>query len=164
LILGVSADRATQFCSQNPTQLCCSATSNIVTPNTSTVAATQPTNTGNAPVTGATVSNTAGTPQSSSGVNPLFIGAGVVGAALIAIVGSAFFFMRKPSEEVGSRTAPTNEYYEDSAAGKGAGVAVAMGGAPEPSKSDNMEVIFEYQANLFDELSLSIVLVYVRCW
>lgn len=76
----------------------------------------------------------------SNGVNPLYIGAGAIGAAILAIVISVLVFVSKSKKA--KSTSP-------------AAAAIASK-SDEMDSSETMQVMFEYQANLFDELTLNV--------
>jgi hypothetical protein len=150
---------AETFCTANPTALCCTAQSNLIVSGTVTsVALSTPTNavppgslTATSEITESTSISTASSAgnnaasngsSGSSGINPLFIGAGAIGVALIIILASALFFMNS-QKKAKSLVSPT----------LGAPVEKLD---PVMVADETMEVVFEYQANLFDELSLRI--------
>jgi hypothetical protein len=106
-----------------------------------------------------TPSNAAST-SSSTIISPLLIGAAALGVALVAVLGSVLYFMTKRSRRASvaaSRSKKTQSFYNtkqgygnepaESTVGRGVSMAPTEGG-------DTMECVFEYKANLFDELTL----------
>jgi hypothetical protein len=145
---GLGGAEGDQFCTANPRELCCTATTNVVSSNTTATALPSPSQASSpdsltftssatvAPTPTTSVSSVAESSNSNQGgVNPLFIAAGAVGLALIAILACALFFMTKQKPK--PVTTPKQEQMD----------VVPV--------EETMEVVFEYQANLFDELSLS---------
>ncbi|KAJ3252158.1 hypothetical protein HK103_001811 [Boothiomyces macroporosus] len=162
---------ATAYCNeQKNAPLCCNPNSPLtIQANAATVASSAPTAapaagsdnaaSGNSTgVTGAGVNGAAVvTPQasatssaqtstaaSSSVLSPLVIGGAAFGLALIAVFGAMLFIASRKK----SSTAPKSS--------KAASVPAAApigGGEPE---EETLECVFEYQANLFDELTLEV--------
>jgi hypothetical protein len=154
---GIGGAEADTYCRSNPTQLCCTATQNLVPSNSTATATALPSPsqasspdalTSAAPSSSAAptsspqpqpsspqTSTTAENKTNEGGINPLFIGAGAIGLTLVAILAVALFFMTKRKPKV-----------EQAAGG--------VKGVPPVSETETMEVVFEYQANLFDELTL----------
>ncbi|KAJ3306800.1 STIP1 y and U box-containing protein 1 [Kappamyces sp. JEL0829] len=91
------------------------------------------------------------TSTASGGISPLIIGAGALGVALIAVLASVLFFMTKKGQLKDSNSASNMtelHNYDIPPA------AAPIGGAPVGPET--MECVFEYKANLFDELSLNV--------
>ncbi|KAJ3305590.1 hypothetical protein HDV03_001235 [Kappamyces sp. JEL0829] len=106
----------------------------------------------------------ASTPPSSSGsspgaVSPIIIGAGALGVALIAVLASVLFFMTRKGT---LKHTGTEESGDDGSRPMSPKPKAIPQSAPVSSKfADNMppetlECIFEYKANLFDELTIAV--------
>ncbi|KAI8914254.1 hypothetical protein EDD86DRAFT_198874 [Gorgonomyces haynaldii] len=126
---------ATTFCQSNSQNTCCAT---IAAKQTSSVApaATAPVTSSSA-TTAPTAASAAAT-STQDAINPLIIGGAVGGAALLAIVGVTIYYAFGKKKK--SSTSPTGKTYSQS----------------EPAQmAETMMVIYDYQANLFDELTLN---------
>ena len=133
-------DQATQYCNSNPQALCCTSTTNII-PVSSTNSTVPP----SASATPSVDDNAVAGGSKSSVVNPLFIGLAALGVVLIVLIASAVYFFKRPKNKGNNRKIGSNTKHESFASS-------AVGG-------NQMEAIFDYQANLFDELTLSTIFV-----
>jgi hypothetical protein len=157
---GVGGGQADGFCAANGSELCCTATQNVIAGTTTATSlpspsqASSPDNLGNSSVGPSLSTSVLGvsatdspTPQPNAntesanqgGVNPLFIAAGAIGVILVAILGAALFFMTKRVPKQPPSSVPQEKM------------------EPIVAVEETMEVIFEYQSNLFDELTLGMV-------
>ncbi|KAJ3368695.1 STIP1 y and U box-containing protein 1 [Kappamyces sp. JEL0680] len=163
-----NAADGTKYCSTNASDICCTSNSNVVgagsgnstvaTSSTAPVATDVPPSI-NPNITAAATSDSVPAPTTtassqtstaSGGISPLIIGAGALGVALIAVLASVLFFMTKKGQLKDSNSASNMtelHNYDIPPA------AAPIGGAPVGPET--MECVFEYKANLFDELSLS---------
>lgn len=152
---GVDQAASEAFCKANPNKLCCTASSNEVSAPTSNQS-TPSQNSGN-----------------SKGINPLFIGAAAIGISLIIIMVTALFLMSRRIKTKQNEYSPdyNQKSYRDSkepiSQSRNQDLQFSPTQQFQPSqyektqsqgeREENMEVVFEYAANLFDELTLSIL-------
>lgn len=146
---------AAKYCTTNKSALCCTATSNSLLDNpvnpVNTINSTLSTTNSNTTIESTTTVDTSlaaatqdssNSSTSSGGISPLLIGAAAVGCALAILLIAVLFFMRRKS----------NLKKVENMENRSSGVPL---GATVPS-NDTMECVFEYSANLFDELTLSV--------
>lgn len=140
------ASDATAFCVKSPNSLCCTAAKNLVGNGTTspTVALSTLSGSVTLPTSDATASpsvNSTATSasaqtsgQSSSPVNPLLIGAGALGVALIAVLASVLFFMAKKGnmKNASLKEIPTKD----------------SSGIAGSTQQETMECVFEYKGKL----------------
>lgn len=171
---------ATAYCQSNANALCCTSPSNLVGVSPSAAPSTSTnTTTSTAPLTAplttstpssinpnsdsistdesssssssATPSSTAEASSSPPGgslpFSPFVIGAVALGLALVAVIGSVIYFRNKKKE--------VSDGAQDEYNGKPMMAASGATGLDD-SKADTMECVYEYKANLFDELSLEV--------
>lgn len=143
---------AAAFCKTDPTAICCTATKNILPASnqssTSTATAvSSPTNNNNttSEVSPTAVTADAANPSSGSTVSPLLIGAAALGLALVAVLASVLYFMTKKKTD--DQMHPGDEVLDK------VGNRKSLIGE---ENSETMECVFEYKANLFDELTLEV--------
>jgi hypothetical protein len=112
---GREGQQGVEFCANNPLEFCCSATSNLIPPIQPTV------------------------PKQESSVNPIFIGAGIIGGGLIVLLILTLIFVRKkvPTQPKATQSILVEKEEED--------------------QVDVLECMFEYKATLLDELDLGIL-------
>ncbi|KAI8897280.1 hypothetical protein BC833DRAFT_594435 [Globomyces pollinis-pini] len=84
--------------------------------------------------------------------NPLYIAAAAIGIAVVAILGTALYFMFKRKPEDRDRDiAPSNNYNDAPPA------AAPMFNSPPPVEGEEtLEVAYEYISTLFDEITLNV--------
>ena len=138
-------EQADQFCQQNSQALCCTSTTNIIAAANTTQSID--------PKAAATTS-TAGSSGKSSVVNPLFIGLAAMGVILIVIIASAVYFIRRKKTGINSSGSRKYDSKRDTF-GSSAPNSKHESQISSAPNSGVMEAIFDYQANLFDELTLS---------
>jgi hypothetical protein len=110
---GREGTQGDEFCTSNPLELCCSATSNVIPPIQPAV------------------------PKREDGVNPIFIGAGIIGGGLVFLLILTLIFIRKK--------VPTQPQVSKS---------ILVEREEEIEESSVLECMFEYKATLLDELDL----------
>ncbi|KAJ3272580.1 hypothetical protein HDV01_005423 [Terramyces sp. JEL0728] len=157
---------STAYCNAQKSALCCDPNSPLTIGATAATVASAPASTPASPVSGSgdnAASNNTGingaavvTPQSSttssaqnasssnsSVLSPIVIGGAAFGLALIAVFSAMLFIASRKK----TSTAPT--------ASKSSNIPPPgpMAGQPE---EETLECVFEYQANLFDELTLEV--------
>ena len=136
-----SLEDSAKFCTDNPQQLCCTASNNTIP---ALVGGTEPpTNTTNTEKP----DNNASSEKTSSVVNPLFIGLAAMGVILVVIIASAVYFFKRPKK---TNVGPIKQSKNNNTSRHDSFASSAV-------NNSQMEAIFDYQANLFDELTLSTI-------
>jgi hypothetical protein len=170
--LGLAAAEATQYCSQNANALCCRTTGNTVgaaglaQQASSTAAVSQPTVAeppAPPPVeqTPTSQSKVESGPSSGTEFSPLYLGLAAGGVALLAIAGAALLLFRRGRGKGASpKNVPDAGKGHESYANvfKSPGSGSAGSGAPPVGHQGGPEIfeaLYQYQATLLDELSLS---------
>jgi hypothetical protein len=160
---GVDEAASDAFCKANPTKLCCTSAANELGAGGKTVGGATP-----APAQTNTADQKSINTDAPTGINPLFIGAAAIGVSLIIIMVSALFVMTRKSKS------EPNNYSQNYSQPKEAIMQNQERQRPpapqqfqrpqseqrqktEVEEEETMEVVFEYAANLFDELTLSIL-------
>ncbi len=173
-----NANDGINYCKTNPSDICCTATSNVVPSSTDSstqqtkslpteippsidpnVSAGAPTQTTTKSTSDSTSASSASTSEGQNGgISPLVIGAGALGVALLAVLAGILVFIKKGTvqdrkSQLSSRNSKSQFRTSEGNIFNQPPSVAPKGGAN--NGVETMECVFEYKSNLFDELSLS---------